>query len=53
MDSIKKECNELKSSYDKCFNQWYSKEYLKGGKFEDGYVPCEELLLEYNKVCNL
>jgi len=30
MQSIGPECNELKKTYDACFNQWFSENFLKG-----------------------
>ena len=30
MESIGKECTELKKKYDECFNLWFSEKYLKG-----------------------
>lgn len=30
MDSIGKECRELKKEYDACFNTWFSEHFLKG-----------------------
>ena len=30
MNSLGPECNELKASYDECFNLWFSEKFLKG-----------------------
>lgn len=30
MNSIAEECNNLKKSYDECFNKWFSEQFLKG-----------------------
>jgi TRIAP1/MDM35 family protein len=30
MNSIGENCNELKTKYDACFNQWFSEKFLKG-----------------------
>ncbi|CAG9101951.1 hypothetical protein JYU34_006013 [Plutella xylostella] len=30
MNSIGKECTELKQKYDDCFNSWFSDKFLKG-----------------------
>ncbi|XP_027198176.2 TP53-regulated inhibitor of apoptosis 1-like [Dermatophagoides pteronyssinus] len=30
MESIGKECNELKRQYDQCFNVWFAEKFLKG-----------------------
>lgn len=48
MESIGKECGELKQEYDACFNKWYSEKFLKGDmEFSQNYVPCEELFKVY------
>lgn len=46
MNSISDKCNILKTTYDKCFNQWYSEKFLKGDTTDD----CGELFKEY-KAC--
>ena len=38
MQSIGPECNELKKTYEACFNQWFSEKFLKGEK-EDTCAP--------------
>ena len=38
MQSIGPECNELKKTYEACFNQWFSEKFLKGVK-EDSCAP--------------
>lgn len=43
MNSLGAECQELKSSYDKCFNEWFSEEFLKGKKTD----PCSALFKTY------
>lgn len=30
MNSIGEDCNELKTKYDSCFNQWFSEKFLRG-----------------------
>ncbi|CAM1301395.1 Uncharacterised protein g2955 [Pycnogonum litorale] len=30
MNSVGKDCNELKKAYDECFNNWFSEKFLKG-----------------------
>jgi TRIAP1/MDM35 family protein len=47
MESIGKNCTELKKQYDDCFNKWYSEKFLKGDLSEQ---PCVELFQEY-KAC--
>jgi TRIAP1/MDM35 family protein len=32
MQSIGKECTELKQKYDECFNSWFAEHYLKGNR---------------------
>ena len=46
MTSIAPECAELKETYDKCFNKWYSEKFLKGDLSSD----CEQIFKLY-KVC--
>ena len=43
MNSVSKDCQELKNVYDACFNLWYSEKFLKG---EVDDKICEPL---YNK----
>jgi len=38
MQSIGPECNELKKTYEACFNQWFSEKFLKG-ETEDSCAP--------------
>ncbi|GFT68012.1 uncharacterized protein NPIL_385701 [Nephila pilipes] len=47
MDSIGKDCKELKQNYESCFNAWYSEKFLKNksGDIND----CEPLFQEYQK----
>ena len=35
MNSLGRECNELKGKYDDCFNVWFSQKFLKGDTNED------------------
>uniref|UniRef100_T1J6E1 TP53 regulated inhibitor of apoptosis 1 n=1 Tax=Strigamia maritima TaxID=126957 RepID=T1J6E1_STRMM len=30
MNSVGEECNELKKTYDACFNKWFAERFLKG-----------------------
>jgi len=43
MESLGRECTELKRKYDACFNTWYSEKFLKG----DIQPECEDLFEEY------
>lgn len=47
MNSVGKECNNLKKEYDACFNSWYTDHFLKGDRQTD---PCKELFQDY-KAC--
>ncbi|KJE90483.1 hypothetical protein CAOG_009464 [Capsaspora owczarzaki ATCC 30864] len=44
MNSISEACSNLKQSYDKCFNSWYSEKFLKG---EKSTSDCDALFKEY------
>jgi hypothetical protein len=39
MNSIGKECNELKAKYDECFHVWFSEKFLKGDTNDDMCKP--------------
>ena len=39
MNSIGKECNELKAKYDECFQVWFSQKFLKGDTNDDMCQP--------------
>ena len=43
MNSVGKDCQELKHSYDECFNKWFAESFLKGKKDD----PCSGLFKEY------
>ncbi|KAK9378190.1 uncharacterized protein V2V93DRAFT_376455 [Kockiozyma suomiensis] len=45
--SFAPECNEVKTKYDNCFNEWYSEKFLKG---KGAMNPCEQLYEDY-KAC--
>ena len=45
MNSVNKECQQLKDVYDSCFLTWFSDQFLKGST-EDSCAP---LLIEYRK----
>ena len=47
MDSIGKDCGELKRDYDACFNKWYAEKFLKGLADESDHVPCADLFHSY------
>ncbi|KAJ1926346.1 Mitochondrial distribution and morphology protein 35 [Tieghemiomyces parasiticus] len=48
MESVGKECTELKHQYEDCFNKWYLEKYLKGD-----YTPaCQDLFDKY-RACVL
>ena len=49
MNSISEECNDLKKSYDACFNSWYTEKFLQG---ETSSEPCRELFESY-RACVL
>ena len=44
MESIGKECTDLKKSYDECFNYWFSEKYLKGDTRSN---ICGQIFKEY------
>lgn len=44
MESIGKECKELKKEYDACFNVWFAEKYLKGQHHSNF---CDELFKVY------
>ncbi|CAL1528754.1 unnamed protein product [Lymnaea stagnalis] len=45
MDSVGKECQDLKRKYDECFNKWFAEKFLKGVT-ED---PCTKLFNVYQE----
>lgn len=44
MNSVSKDCQELKSMYDSCFNQWYSEKFLNG---QTDDTTCEPVYKQY------
>lgn len=46
MNSLDKTCNDLKASYDTCFNTWFTDKYLKG-IVDDS--ECAELFKSYQQ----
>jgi TRIAP1/MDM35 family protein len=45
MESLGKECTELKKQYDQCFHKWYSEQFLKGNITRE----CDELFEAYKQ----
>ncbi|MCL4124230.1 UNVERIFIED_CONTAM: hypothetical protein GTU68_015180 [Idotea baltica] len=45
MNSVDPECEELKKSYDDCFNKWFAEKFLKGFTKEDG--SCKNVFEKY------
>lgn len=45
MNSIGKECNELKMKYEECFNGWFAERFLKG----DRQDACNQLFKAYQE----
>jgi TRIAP1/MDM35 family protein len=45
MESLGKDCTELKKSYDTCFHRWYSEKFLKGNVTPE----CDELFEAYKQ----
>ena len=46
MNSVSKECQELKNLYDSCFNQWYSDKFLNG---QTDDTSCEPVYKQYQQ----
>ena len=44
MNSLDPDCNELKKSYDACFNVWFAEKFLKGDRSDD---MCKPIFLVY------
>lgn len=49
MESIGKECTELKQKYETCFNKWYAEGFLKGDRTD----ICAPLFQEYKKCLDV
>jgi len=45
MESVGKECTQLKHQYEDCFNQWFVEGFLKGDKTD----PCKPLFTIYSE----
>ena len=56
MNSIGKDCNELKHRYEDCFNSWFADKFLKGQKEENCsllfslYQNCVKKALKEQKI---
>lgn len=46
MNSVSKDCQELKSLYDSCFNQWYSEKFLHG---QTDDASCDPVYKQYQQ----
>lgn len=46
MNSLDPKCNELKKSYDSCFNLWFSEKFLKGDSTDD---MCKPIFMVYQE----
>lgn len=52
MNSIGKDCNELKAKYDECFHVWFSEKFLKGDTKEDMCQPIFSVYKNCVRVSN-
>lgn len=50
MNSIGKDCDELKKQYDACFNSWFSEQFLKGRTDDSACAPIFRVYQECVKV---
>ena len=56
MNSIGKDCNELKRTYEECFNAWFSDQFLKGQKQDacshlfEQYQSCVKKAIQERKI---
>ena len=57
MNSIGKDCNELKAKYNECFQVWFSEKFLKGDTDDSMCKPifgvyrkCVRKAIEENKI---
>uniref|UniRef100_A0A1B0FHY4 Uncharacterized protein n=1 Tax=Glossina morsitans morsitans TaxID=37546 RepID=A0A1B0FHY4_GLOMM len=46
MNSLGKDCNELKRQYDACFNTWFTERFLKGDSDESMCAPIFKIYQE-------
>lgn len=53
MNSIGKECLELKQNYDACFNSWFSEKFLKGDTDDSECAPLFKIYQTCVKVSYL
>jgi TRIAP1/MDM35 family protein len=49
MNSLGEECNDLKQSYDACFNLWFAEKFLKGDAKADDVDMCKPIFLVYRE----
>jgi len=50
MNSVYKECTELKQKYDACYSVWFTDRFLKGDTKEDTCAPLFALYQQCLKV---
>lgn len=56
MNSIAKECDELKRTYEECFNAWFTDHFLKGrnqdacSQFFRDYQSCVKKAIKDRKI---
>lgn len=46
MNSLSRDCQQMKENYDNCFNKWFKEEFLKGN---DDDSACAELFKSYQE----
>ncbi|XP_059480299.1 TP53-regulated inhibitor of apoptosis 1-like [Neocloeon triangulifer] len=46
MNSVGEECNDMKKTYDSCFNAWFSHKFLRGQHDDQ---MCADLFLKYQQ----
>lgn len=51
MNSIGEDCNDLKTKYDSCFNQWFSEKFLRGDSDDSACKPLFKVTYS-KKLCN-
>ena len=49
MNSLGPDCNELKQSYDECFNLWFSEKFLKGDANSKDDSMCRPIFMVYRE----
>lgn len=56
MNSVGKDCNELKKKYEECFNMWFAEKFLKGDRTEScaplfrSYQTCVKKAIKEQKI---